>query len=540
MMLIGTSCFAQKVTTYTTTENQEWKSGTMSLSAKAESPTVIEVKGNENGTVFHAWGTTFNELDWDAFNLLSREEQETVMRGIFAADGDLRFTHGRVSMNANDYARAWYSCSEIPGDFNLRYFNIDHDKQNIIPLARAAQRYCPQLQLFMSPWSPPAWMKINNEYCVLSSRYNTQDPRKDYMLYERPGETATDIEVDPDEMKLLGDRSGVFPRRLALQDYFIQEPRYLEAYARMFCRFIDLYAEQGLPITKVMYQNEAYSYTAYPGCAWTAEGTLRFNNEYLAPALQKAHPEVELWIGTFNTNRLDYVEKIIDDKDLQKKLKAQIAGLPPMKVGQYGQLQEWQQDGDDPKDQHRHISHLYGLYPSAQITPHTPELFEAARVTLNQRGDQATGWSLGWKTNFWARMQDGNHAFKILDNMLRLLPARSRGFGNFDGRTYPNMFDAHPPFQIDGNFGACAGVAEMLLQSHDGAVHILPALPDEWAEGSVKGFRARGGFIVDIDWTKSKVSVKVTSTLGGPLTIRYNGKDVKFKTKKNQTITQTF
>ena len=228
------------------------------------------------------------------------------------------------------------------------------------------------------------------------------------------------------------------------------------------------------------------------------------------------------------------------DKDLQKKLKAQIAGLPPMKVGQYGQLQEWQQDGDDPKDQHRHISHLYGLYPSAQITPHTPELFEAARVTLNQRGDQATGWSLGWKTNFWARMQDGNHAFKILDNMLRLLPARSRGFGNFDGRTYPNMFDAHPPFQIDGNFGACAGVAEMLLQSHDGAVHILPALPDEWAEGSVKGFRARGGFIVDIDWTKSKVSVKVTSTLGGPLTIRYNGKDVKFKTKKNQTITQTF
>lgn len=321
MMLIGTGCFAQKVTTYTTTETQEWKSGSGKLSAKAEGPTVIEVKGNETGTVFNAWGTTFNELDWDAFNLLSREEQESVMHGIFAPDGDLRFTHGRVSMNANDYARAWYSCSEIPGDFNLRYFNIEHDKQNIIPLARAAQRYCPQLQLFVSPWSPPAWMKINNEYCVLSSKYNTQDPRKDYMLYERPGDAATDVEVDPDEMKLLGDRSGVFPRRLALQDYFIQEPRYLEAYAKMFCRFIDLYAEQGLPITKVMYQNEAYSYTAYPGCAWTAEGTLRFNNEYLAPALQKAHPEVELWIGTFNTNRLDYVEKILDDKTLQKNVK---------------------------------------------------------------------------------------------------------------------------------------------------------------------------------------------------------------------------
>ena len=302
-------------------QNQEWKSGTMSLSAKAESPTLIEVKGNEDGTVFHAWGTTFNELDWDAFNLLSRDEQEAVMHGIFAADGDLRFTHGRVSMNANDYARAWYSCSEIPGDFNLRYFNIDHDKQNIIPLARAAQRYCPQLQLFMSPWSPPAWMKINNEYCVLSSRYNTQDPRKDYMLYERPGETATDIEVDPDEMKLLGDRSGVFPRRLALQDYFIQEPRYLEAYARMFCRFIDLYAEENIPITKVMYQNEAYSYTQYPGCAWTAEGTVRFNAEYLAPTLKAKHPDVELWLGTFNTNRLDYVEKIIDNPGLRSQIK---------------------------------------------------------------------------------------------------------------------------------------------------------------------------------------------------------------------------
>ena len=122
-------------------------------------------------------------------------------------------------------------------------------------------------------------------------------------------------------MKLLGDRNGVFPRRLATQDFFIQDPRYLQCYAEMFCKFIDLYAEQGLPITKVMYQNEAYSYTPYPGCAWTAEGTLRFNNEYLAPTLAKRHPDVELWIGTFNTNRLDYVEKILDDKTLQANIR---------------------------------------------------------------------------------------------------------------------------------------------------------------------------------------------------------------------------
>jgi glucosylceramidase len=307
---------AQPVTVYTTTESETWKKTKFSLSNKAESKEVATVSGTERGVPFRAWGTTFNELDWDAFNLLSRDEQDEVMHRLFAPDGDLHFTHGRVSMNANDYARSWYSCDDVVGDLALRHFNIERDKRNIIPLARAAQKYCPQLQLFMSPWSPPAWMKINQDYPVLSSRHNTQDPRKDYLLYMDDGK-----HTNPDEMKLLGDRNGVFPRRLASQDYFIQDPRYLQCYADMFCKFIDLYAEQGLPITKVMYQNEAYSYTPYPGCAWTAEGTLRFNNEYLAPTLAKKHPEVELWIGTFNTNRLDYVEKILDDPTLQKNIK---------------------------------------------------------------------------------------------------------------------------------------------------------------------------------------------------------------------------
>ena len=320
-MMCAMTLKAQPVTVYTTTESETWKKEKVSLSNKAEGKEVATVSGTERGVPFRAWGTTFNELDWDAFNLLSRDEQDEVMHRLFSPDGDLKFTHGRVSMNANDYARSWYSCSDVPGDFELRYFNIERDKQNIIPLARAAQKYCPSLQLFMSPWSPPAWMKINHDYPVSPNQYNEMDERQAYLLYMQKDANGQDVQYDADEMKLLGDRNGVFPRRLATQDFFIQDPRYLQCYAEMFCKFIDLYAEQGLPITKVMYQNEAYSYTPYPGCAWTAEGTLRFNNEYLAPTLAKRHPDVELWIGTFNTNRLDYVEKILDDKTLQANIK---------------------------------------------------------------------------------------------------------------------------------------------------------------------------------------------------------------------------
>ncbi|MBQ9176286.1 MAG: beta-glycosidase [Bacteroidaceae bacterium] len=298
---------AQTFNHYVTTEQQPWQSSRrVTLSTKPAAMPQLAIDAGASGQQsLRAWGTCFNELDLDAISLLTDSEQQSIMHNLFAPDGDLRFTRGRLTMNANDYSRAWYSCDSVDGDFQLRYFNIEHDKANIIRLIKMAQQWQPALTFWVSPWSPPAWMKINHDYPVVSSRWNTQPKEKDYMLFD------DGAQPDPYEMQFNGERSGQFPRKLAMQDYMIQDPRYLQAYANMFCRFIELYADEGIPIDMVMYQNEAYSYTPYPGCAWTADGTVRFNRDYLAPTLRQRHPDVKLYLGTFNTNRQDYVQHIV-------------------------------------------------------------------------------------------------------------------------------------------------------------------------------------------------------------------------------------
>jgi alpha-L-fucosidase 2 len=232
--------------------------------------------------------------------------------------------------------------------------------------------------------------------------------------------------------------------------------------------------------------------------------------------------------GLFN-NVIAASQLLNVDSGLRNQLMEKTKQIAPNQIGKYGQLQEWMEDVDDTTNKHRHISHLWSVHPGSEINwDDTPELMKAARQSLIYRGDEATGWSLGWKINCWARFKDGDHAFRLIQMLMS--PAKN-GAGS-----YPNLFDAHPPFQIDGNFGGAAGIGELILQSHTKFIDILPALPAALPNGEVKGYCARGGFVIDIKWSNGKLQeLAVTSKAGQPLQMRYNDKVVNITTTKNTT-----
>lgn len=242
-------------------------------------------------------------------------------------------------------------------------------------------------------------------------------------------------------------------------------------------------------------------------------------------------------IRALYSNVIKSCELLHIDTDFADTLRVQLKQIAPSKIGKHGQLQEWQEDIDKTDDTHRHVSHLWAVHPDNSINwDETPKLMEAAKQSLVYRGDDGTGWSLAWKINFWARFRDGDHAHKMIQMLFRdAFDAESSSGG---GGSYPNLFDAHPPFQIDGNFGGAAGIAEMLLQSQGDYIELLPALPNAWPNGQIKGLCARGGFVVDMRWNYGKLtSTTITSKAGLPLTLKYNGKTIQQKTTKGEVIT---
>ena len=277
--------------------------------------------------------------------------------------------------------------------------------------------------------------------------------------------------------------------------------------------------------------------TAYPlikGCALFCEDFLWHKPDGTLTAAPSTSPEhgpidegttfTHAVIREILLNAIDAATVLDIDAIEVQTWKGILSQLAPYRIGRYGQLMEWSKDIDDPKDEHRHVNHLFGLHPGHTISPlTTPELAEASRVVLNHRGDGATGWSMGWKLNQWARLHDGNRSYKLYGNLLK-------------NGTADNLWDIHPPFQIDGNFGGTAGVTEMLLQSHAGCLHLLPSLPDAWANGHISGLRARGNFGVSLQWKNGQLAgATITSDSGESCHVRYGQATLNFPTEKGGT-----
>jgi alpha-L-fucosidase 2 len=226
-----------------------------------------------------------------------------------------------------------------------------------------------------------------------------------------------------------------------------------------------------------------------------------------------------------------------EDEEFLIEAKSVRDNILPLKIGRWGQLQEWKEDVDDPENKHRHVSHLFALHPGNQITvENTPDLAAAATVSLNARGDEGTGWSLAWKVNFWARLKDGDRAYKLFQRLLKSTENEGTEMVR-GGGTYPNLFCAHPPFQLDGNMGACAGLAEMLIQSHSGMIELLPALPSAWQKGILKGIAARGGYNVDMEWNEGQlIYVRITGPPSAAFKLKYKDVLKSYQTDSNGNI----
>lgn len=276
---------------FQSTDGDFWKMSTVTLSDQVPGKAQVVVRSSQPNQTFLGWGTCFNELPWDAYNLLSESDKRLFVKRMFNPNGDLRLQKGRLSAGANDYAREWYSCDEIDvnsTDFEMEHFNIDRDKTTLIPSIKLALAENPAIDFFCSPWSPPTWMKTNKHYAQRVTSTN-------------------------------GCPFGVPPY---FNDQFIDDPRYYQAYCLYFDKFINAYKEEGINITSLAYQNEAYSNTPYPGCSWTAKTTGKFLAEYLGPYMRKHQPNLKLIIGTMNTSSLDVYEQILNTPDIDKYMDA--------------------------------------------------------------------------------------------------------------------------------------------------------------------------------------------------------------------------